>query len=71
MPHAMENLAKNVAINTGRKEGEEPRGAQGSHCSNGLGRASLRRADREGKDVLNAMTYKEGVLLSPFYRREY
>ena len=21
--------------------------------------------------VLNAMTYKEGVLLSPFYRREY
>ena len=42
MPHAMENLAKNVAINRGRKEGEEPQGAQGSHYSNSLGRASLR-----------------------------
>ena len=55
VPHAMENLAKNVAINGGRKEGEEPQGAQGSHCSNSLGRASLRRADKEGKERRQAV----------------
>lgn len=55
VPHAMENLAKNVAINRGRKEGEEPQGAQGSHYSNSLGRASLRRADKEGKERRQAV----------------
>lgn len=55
VPHAMENLAKNVVIHTGRKEGEEPQGAQGSRCSHSLGRASLRRADREGKERRQAV----------------
>lgn len=55
VPHAMENLAKNVVIHKGRKEGEEPRGAQGSRCSHSLGRAGLRRADREEKERTQAV----------------
>lgn len=63
VPHAMENLAKNVVIHTGRKEGEEPQGAQ-EPLQLQPGRASLRRADREGEREAGC-PHGKGGRLSP------